>query len=56
MRKLEGGPRKLRSSPDNLVIVNQLVELDLLDKHFDAARQTVRRQFQKTPDAPAAFF
>ena len=43
-------------APDNLVIVNQLVELDLLDKHFDAALQTVRRQFQKTPDAPAAHF
>ena len=36
--------------------MDQLVELDLLDKRFDAARQSVKRQFQKTPDAPAAHF
>ena len=35
---------------------NQLVELDLLEKHFDAARQRIRRQFQKTPDSPVAHF
>jgi Flp pilus assembly protein TadD, contains TPR repeats len=34
-------------APDNLAMVDQLVELDLLDKRFDAALQTVRRQFQK---------
>jgi tetratricopeptide (TPR) repeat protein len=43
-------------APDDLAILNQLVELDLLDKHFDAARQRVRRQFQKNPDAPVAHF
>ena len=44
-------------APDNLVLImNQLVELDLLDKRFDAARQRITRQFQKTPDAPAAHF
>ncbi len=43
-------------APDNLWLVDQLVELDLLDKHFDSARQRIRRQFQKTPDAPAAHF
>jgi len=43
-------------APDNLWLVDQLVELDLLDKHFDAARQRIRRQFQKTPDSPAAHF
>jgi len=37
-------------------VLNQLIDLDLLDKHFDAARQRIRRQFQKTPDAPAAHF
>ena len=42
--------------PDNLVVINQLIELDVLDKHFDAARQRIARQFQKTPDAPAAHF
>ena len=36
--------------------MDQLVELDLLDKHFDAARQRIQRQFQKTPDSPAAHF
>ena len=45
-----------RLSPDNLFLVDQLVELDVLDKHFDAARQLIQRQFQKTPDAPAAHF
>jgi tetratricopeptide (TPR) repeat protein len=43
-------------APDNLWPVDQLVELDLLGKHFDAARQRIRRQFQKTSDSPAAHF
>src|SRR5437016_4386911 len=43
-------------APDNLAPLGQLVDLDLLDKHFDAARQRIRRQFQKTPDSPAAHF
>jgi tetratricopeptide (TPR) repeat protein len=43
-------------APDSLWPVEQLVELDLLDRHFDAARQRIRRQFQKTPDSPAAHF
>ncbi len=43
-------------APDNLWLVDQLVELDLLDKHFDSARQRIRRQFQKTPDLPAPHF
>ena len=42
--------------PNNLFPIDQLIELDLLDKHFDAARQRIRSQFQKTPDAPAAHF
>jgi len=41
-------------APENLWLVDQLVELDLLDKHFDSARQRVHHQFQKTPDLPAA--
>ena len=41
-------------APENLWLVDQLVELDLLDKHFDSARQRVYGQFQKTPDLPAA--
>ena len=43
-------------APDNLWLVDQLVELDLLDKHFDSARQRIRRQFQKNPDLPAPHF
>ena len=43
-------------APDSLWPVEQLVEMDLLDRHFDSARQRVRRQFQKTPDSPAAHF
>jgi len=43
-------------APDNLWLVDQLVELDLLDKHFDSARQRIQRHFQKTPDSPAAHF
>src|SRR5262245_29471520 len=41
-------------APDNLWLVDQLVEVDLLDKRFDSARQRIQRQFQKTPDSPAA--
>jgi tetratricopeptide (TPR) repeat protein len=43
-------------APDNRWLVDQLVELDLLDKHFDSARRRIHRQFQKTPDLPAAHF
>jgi tetratricopeptide (TPR) repeat protein len=43
-------------APDSLWPVEQLVELDLLEKHFDAARQRIRRRFQKMPDSPAAHF
>lgn len=43
-------------APENLWLVDQLVELDLLDKHFDSARDRIHRHFQKTPDSPAAHF
>src|SRR6266550_2183073 len=43
-------------APDNLFLVDQLVELDLLDKNFDAARQRIGRQFQKTPNLPAGHY
>jgi tetratricopeptide (TPR) repeat protein len=43
-------------APDDLAVLNQLVDLDLLDKHFDAARQRTQRQFQKNADAPVAHF
>src|SRR6266508_6625837 len=43
-------------APESLWPVDQLVELDLLEKHFDAAQQRIRRHFQKTPDSPAAHF
>ena len=43
-------------APDNVWLVDQLVELDLLDKHFDSARQRIQRHFQKTPDSPSAHF
>ena len=43
-------------APDSLWPVDQLVELDLLEKHFDAAQQRIHRHFQKTPDSPAAHF
>ena len=43
-------------APDSLWPVDQLVELDLLEKHFDAARQRIHRQFQKMPDSPVAHF
>jgi tetratricopeptide (TPR) repeat protein len=43
-------------APDSLWPVEQLVELDLLEKHFDVARQRVRHQFEKAPDSPAAHF
>jgi tetratricopeptide (TPR) repeat protein len=42
--------------PDNLSPVDKLVDLDLLEKHFDSARLRIRRQFEKTPDSPAAHY
>jgi len=48
--------KALQLAPDNLFLLDQLVELDLLEKHFDAARERIRRQFQKTPDSPSAHF
>ncbi len=43
-------------SPNSLFPVDQLIELDLLDKHFDVARQRVRSQFQKNPDLPVGHY
>src|SRR5262249_35284196 len=43
-------------APNSLAVLKQLVELDLLDKDFNAARQRIQRQFQKNPDTPAAHF
>jgi len=43
-------------APGNLWPIDQLVDLDLLDKRFDAARQRIRRQFEKTPDSPTAHY
>ena len=42
--------------PNTLLPIDQLIELDLSDKHFDAARQRVRSQFQNTPNLPAAHY
>jgi len=42
-------------SPNNLFAIDQLIELDLLDEHFDAARQRIRSQFQK-PNVAAAHY
>ncbi len=43
-------------SPNDLFPIDQLIDLDLFDKHFDAARQTIRSQFQKDPNLPAGHF
>jgi tetratricopeptide (TPR) repeat protein len=43
-------------APDNLFPVDQLIELDLLDKRFDAARQRIGSQFPKTPNLPAGHY
>jgi tetratricopeptide (TPR) repeat protein len=43
-------------APDNLLPVDRLVDLDLLEKQFDVARQRIRRQFEKTPNSPAAHY
>jgi tetratricopeptide (TPR) repeat protein len=41
--------------PDNFNPINQLVELDLGDKRYDAAMQRVQQQLQKKPNAPSAY-
>ena len=43
-------------APNDLTVINQLVELDLLSKHFDVARQTIQRHFNEAPDSPGAHF
>jgi tetratricopeptide (TPR) repeat protein len=43
-------------APDNLLPLDQLVDLDLQDMHFDDALQRVRTQFQKNPDVAAAHY
>jgi len=43
-------------APDSLWPIDQLIELELVEKHYDAARRRIERQFQKTPDSPAAHF
>jgi tetratricopeptide (TPR) repeat protein len=43
-------------SSNNLFPIDQLIELDLLDKHFDTARQRIRSQFQKDPNLPAGHY
>ncbi len=41
--------RVLQIAPDNLAALEQLVDLDLLEKQFDAARQRVEARMQKDP-------
>src|SRR5947209_8140371 len=38
-------------APDSVGPVNLLVDLDLMEKRFEAARQRIHRQFEKTPDS-----
>ena len=42
-------------SPDNLLAVEQLVNLDLKAKDFAAASQRVQEQLKKHPDRAASF-
>ena len=42
--------RAAQLMPNNLFPIDQLIEMDLLDKHFDTARQRIRSQFRKTPE------
>ncbi len=48
--------RAAELSPDALWPVDQLIELDLLEQHFDAARRKAQARFQKTPDSPISHF
>ena len=43
-------------APDNLSPINQLVEMDLDDKRYDAATQRVEQLLQKNPEAAGAHF
>jgi tetratricopeptide (TPR) repeat protein len=52
----EAFEKAARLAPDNPFSIDQLIELDLLDKHFDAARQRVRSLSQKTPNLPAGHY
>src|SRR2546428_626400 len=43
-------------APDNFNPVDQLVQMDLADKHYDAATKRVEEQLTKHPDAAASHF
>jgi tetratricopeptide (TPR) repeat protein len=43
-------------APNHLWPIDQLIELDLQDKHFDAARQRIRTHFQQNPNVAAAHY
>ena len=43
-------------APDNLNPIDQLVEMDLADKRYDAATQRVEQQLKKHPDAAGTHF
>src|SRR5262245_14872303 len=43
-------------APNNLALVSQLIELDLLQKHFDSARHRIQNHFQGKSDSADADF
>ena len=43
-------------TPDSLLPIAQLVDLDIQNKNFEAAFQRVQEQLQKTPASPGAHF
>src|SRR5207248_5142344 len=43
-------------APDNFNPIDQLVEMDLADKRYDAATQRVEQQLSKHPDIAASHF
>jgi tetratricopeptide (TPR) repeat protein len=46
----------LELTPENLPIIEQLVELDISRKDFEAAMQRARQQLAKEPNLPGAYF
>ena len=43
-------------APDNLTAIDQLVEMDLADKNYEAAAQRVQEQRQKHPNTAGLYF
>ena len=56
MKRGNNSKKQSNSILNNVALLTQLVEIDLQQKRFDAARQRIRSQFQGGPDSAGVDF